>query len=628
MIRIWHDEALRWLPLWLTITMLNTSVLLGMVAWRQASASQNAQLPVAALLIILWLALAFYILFGQVRTRCQRLEMTLPIRSQTLWRRHLAAVFLAGAVVLAGSLVVLALHATLLSKAGRTQFLEIPYMALIGPLLAGLFLATTLVSSIEPGLQKLRGKRTYWALVLGNLVGIPLLLVLFIQWPWASTGICFVLAISVSRHTLRSLPAAYRLVPATAGPASAERTVAASTDQPASQWQVYRTLFTVLHTAPPWKQLTPWMVYGIGAVMGFILGGGINRWEEVASLRFLYLPIGSYMLFAGIGILTYNLYRLDSLPVSRRTILAVLMLPGLIAFSAGYATGSWARSTASDPSPMVDFKVLQTRVEVDLDGGANAGPRELETMVWVEVDSSFMGATLTGEPPTLTSPWGESHEAWSEELFKGTSALLYNPYNTSEETSADFEALMLSRAIEDIYGRSISPDELRDRYFVVEQDQVVGLRSTLDTGNERIPLLADYPALETPAKGPETPVYMLLVLVPWLLLTALFLSSFRATHSNRYIRGIYWVGLAIPMLGSMSQVVLAVFGLFSPDAGRAFLEILVRMLGSNPATWLLTWVIAIAIVLVCYRLALRQFERAEIPTSPINCSLVNWGMEE
>ena len=52
------------------------------------------------------------------------------------------------------------------------------------------------------------------------------------------------------------------------------------------------------------------------------------------------------------------------------------------------------------------------------------------------------------------------------------------------------------------------------------------------------------------------------------------------------------------------------------------------MLGSNPASWLLTWVIAIAIVLVCYRLALRQFERAEIPTSPINCSLVNWGMEE
>ncbi len=121
---------------------------------------------------------------------------------------------------------------------------------------------------------------------------------------------------------------------------------------------------------------------------------------------------------------------------------------------------------------------------------------------------------------------------------------------------------------------------------------------------------------------------MLLVLVPWLLLTALFLSSFRATHSNRYIRGIYWVGLAIPMLGLLSQVVLAVFGLFSPDAGRAFLEILVRMLGSNPASWLLTWVIAIAIVLVCYRLALRQFERAEIPTSPINCSLVNWGMEE
>ena len=578
MIRIWHDEAVRWLPLWLTITMLNTSVLLGMVAWRQASRSQNAQLPVGALLIILWLALAFYILFGQVRTRCQRLEMTLPIRSQTLWRRHLAAVFLAGAVVLAGSLGVLALHANLLSKAGRQQFLEIPYMTLIGPLLAGLLLATALVSSVEPGLQRLRGKRTYWALVLGGLVGIPLLLLLLIQWPWASAGICFVLAISVSRQTQRSLPAAYRLVPATAGPASAERTVAASTDRPASRWQVYRTLFNVLHTAPPWKQLTPWMVYGFGAVMGFILGGGIDRWEEVSSLRFLYLPFGSYMLFAGIGILTYNLYRLDSLPVSRRTILAVLMLPGLIAFSAGYATGSWARSTASDASPQVNFKVLQTRIEMDLHEGVKPRPRELRTMVWVEVDPSFMGATFGGKPPTLTSPWGESHEAWSEELFKGTSALLYNPYNTAEDTTADFEALMLSRAIEDVYGQSIPPGELRDRYFVVENDQVVGLTSYMHTGpgykvtarSRGIPLLEDYPALQVPPPGPETPIYMLFVLVPWLLLTALFLRSFRATHSIRYIRGIYWAGLAIPMLGLVSQVVLAVFGLFSPEAGARF----------------------------------------------------------
>ena len=57
MIRIWHDEAMRWLPLWLTITMLNTSVLLGLVFWRQATRDPDQQLPMTSLLIILWLAM-------------------------------------------------------------------------------------------------------------------------------------------------------------------------------------------------------------------------------------------------------------------------------------------------------------------------------------------------------------------------------------------------------------------------------------------------------------------------------------------------------------------------------------------------------------------------------------------
>jgi len=637
MIRIWHDDALRWLPLWLTITMLNTSVLLGVVLWRRATGIENLQPPTAWFLIILWLAVAFYILFGNVRTRCQRIEMTLPIPSAALWRRHLAAVFLAGATVLAGSLVVLVLHAQMMSKVGQLRLLDIPYSTLVGPLLAGLFLAAVLVNSVEPGLQKLRGRRNYWALVVGSLVGIPLLLLFLIRWPLASIGLCLTLAIAVFHQARRSLPEAFRLVPATAAAASTERTAAATTDQAGSRWQVYRTLFKILHTAPPWKQFTPWMLYVFVALMGFVLAGGIDRWMEAADMRFLYLPFGSYMLFAGIGILTYNLYRLDPLPVSRRTILAVLTLPGLIFYCAGYAGGWWALTTAPNPSPLVDFHLQEVRVEVDLHGDADAKPRELRTMVWVEVDSSFMGATLAGGPPTLKAPWGESHEAWSEELFRGSSALMYNPYNTAEEATADFEALMLSRAIEDVYGRTIPPTDLRDRYFVVENDRVVALKPDLLAvepdyrvvrPRQGLPLQEDYPDLLAPPKGPETAIYMLLVLVPWLLLTALFLRSFRADHSNRFIRGTYWAGLAIPMLGLLSQVFLSVFGLFSPAAGRGFLAIPIRSLGSNPASWLLTWIVAIAVTLACYRLALLQFEKAEIPTSPINCSLVNWGMEE
>ena len=619
--RIWHDGAIKTLPLWLTITMLNTSMLLGLVLWRQASQARDPQPPLAQLLIILWLAIALYMLAGNVRTRCQRLEMTLPIASKTLWRRHLAGVALAGSLVLAGSFGVLALHGLLLTRVGREQVLEVPYLSLVVPLLAGLLLATSLIDSVEPGLWKLRGRRSYWALVIGSLVGILVLLLLLHRWPWLATALCLALAAVVLRRTQRSLPAAFRLVPYIAAPASTETATAATTAQPVSRRQVYGALFNVLHSAPPWKQFTPWMLYFFVALMGFILAGGLNRWVDAEDLRFLYLPFGSYMLFAGIGILTYHLYRLDPLPVPRRTLFAVLTLPGLIIYCGAYTAGRLAVLTDPDPAPLVDYKVQELQVQVDLEQASAADSREPRIMVWVEVDQRFMGVTLDGEPPTLTAPWGESHEAWHQPLFRGASALMYNPYNTTEETTADFEALMASQAIERVYGTTILPEEIRDRYLVVEDSRVVGLQEGGFT------LLEDYPGLQAPAAGPETPIYMVLVLVPWFLLVALFVRSFRATSSIRFIRGVYWAGLGVLLGALLLQVVLSLFGLFSPDAGRGFLDVSIRTLGASSFIELTTWVVSLVVIVASYRFALSQFERAEIPASPVNCSLVDWGKE-
>ena len=621
MIRIWHDGAMRWMPLWLTITMLNTSVLLGAVLFRQASRHEDLQPSTAKILVILWLAVALYLIFGNVRQRCQQFELTLPIPSRTLWRRHLAAVLLAGVIVLAGSFVVLGLHSSLISRAGRQSWLEIPYASLVGPLFAGLLLAAALIGSVEPGQWKPTGRRRYWITVSAGLVGIPLLLLGLAAWPWISTTLCLTLALVIAARTERRLPDTFRIAPATATETTARNTIAVNIDGPVGRLQIYRTLFNILHTAPPWKQFTPWMVYSFIALIGFVLAGGVDRWKEMEDLRFLYLPFGSYMLFAGIGVITYNLFRIDSLPVSRRTILAVLMVPGLVIYCGGYALGWWARATAPDPEPLVTFNVRQAQVEIDLHAGDEAPPREVRTMVWVDVDPSFLGLSLSGKVPRLSTPDGESHQAWSEELFRGAPPLVYNPYNTPAETNAEFEAQMLSRAIEDVYGQRIPPDELRQRYFVVEDGKVIGLQP--DTGG--FPLLEDYPDLVAPSRGPETPVYMLVVLVPWLLLAALFFRSLRATHSVKFVRRVYWIGLAIPMIAMLGQVILAVFGLFSPDAGRAYLAVTIRSLGASPVLWAASWALCLAGISASYWLVLRQLERAEIPTSPINCSLVDWG---
>ncbi len=112
--------------------------------------------------------------------------------------------------------------------------------------------------------------------------------------------------------------------------------------------------------------------------------------------------------------------------------------------------------------------------------------------------------------------------------------------------------------------------------------------------------------------------------MPALLLTALFIRSFRASHSNRHIRAMYWVGLGLLLAMLIAQAVLAAFGIFDPEAARGFLSIFIHRLGASPISWFLTWAVSLGAVFASYRLALAQFERAEIPASPINCSFMDF----
>ena len=243
-------------------------------------------------------------------------------------------------------------------------------------------------------------------------------------------------------------------------------------------------------------------------------------------------------------------------------------------------------------------------------------------MVWVEVDQAFMGVSLKGEPPMLTSPWGESHEAWSVELFRGLPPVLYNPYNTAEETTADFEALMASRAIDDVYGETVAPEMIRDRFLVVESDKVVGLASS------GFNPMADYPGIQARSRGPEAPIYLVLVMVPALLLTAFLVRSFRAEHSNKYIRAMYWVGLGILLAVLIVQSILAILDVFDPETGRGFLAVLIYRLGESPLTTAATWLVSLGLIITAYRIALAQFEKAEIPASPINCSFMDFSKSD
>lgn len=622
--RFTYYLPLRNLPWWLAITALNTSVLIGLLLWRQAARGTDLAPPLTELLLVFWMAVAIYLLFGRPASRSPHLALTLPIPTRVLWRRQFVSSLIAGLVVLATSLGVLALHDWLLDSGGGRPALQLEYSPFVLPLVAGLLLVTTLIDGIEPGLWNPRTASGYRLKVAAALTGVLALLLLMQNWPVLAAASCALSAVAVLRRSVRALPLAYRLVPARAAePRRTDRSTEAVAMVPSGavgQRRIWRLVYTVLHTAPPWKQAAPWLLYFFVGFMGFLLAGGFDRWFDARELRYLYLPLGSYMLLAGFGLLTYHLYRIDPLPLPRRTLFAILVMPGILWFCFGYAGGLLALATDPEPRPALDYKVLPPRAE-------------LGSMVWVDIDPAFMRASLSGRVPALTSDWGESHPAWSEPLFRGLPIRVYNPYNTAAETSADFEALLTSRAIEAVYGRSLPPATISDRYFEIENDKVSGVRqssraaSHQETGFART-LLADHPDLEPPDRGPETPVFLMLGLVPGLLLIGWIVRSFRAENSERFVRVRYWLALGVLLGALLVQVLLSIFGLLNTDAAIALLAMLIHRLGEDPLLRILTWLASLAAISFSYRVALRQFERAEIPPAPIRCTLVDWSQPD
>ncbi len=642
MTRPWQTGTFRNLPLWLAVTAINASVLFGFLFWKRATQG-SLDGSLAPLLAIFWLAVAIYLLLGKPAVRAHPLDLTLPIPTRELWRRHWLGTLLGALLVLAAVLAMLAVHVWLLARLGRGTALELPILALVGPLLAATVLATALIDGIEPGLWKPRTAPHYWPRTLVRLAAVLVLLLASSRWPLFAVSVCIALSIVVVQRQRKRLPAAYRLVPTRAldtrtgdarSPAANAAALVAARTRPVSRWQVWHLVFSVLHTTPPWKRFAPWLLYVFVALMGFLLSGGPNRWIDAAELRFLYLPFGSYMLLAGFGLLTYHLFRLDPLPIPRRTLFAASTVPGLVIFCLGYGAGLLTVVTDPHASPSVTFRYLAPRVKTPVRSASDEELVDHHAMVWVEVDPGFMGVALSGEVPTLTSPWGESHPAWSDQLLRGLPIRVYSPYNTADEASADFEAWLASRAVETTFGRSLPYREIRDRYLVVDGDRVTGLQGPqIDTESGTAPgqerdlgrdLLTDHPDVEAPRSGPETPIYLVIALVPWLLLTAFIVRSFRASHSNRYIRWMYWIALGLLMGVLLLQVLLGVFGLFSLDAARTILAVSIQRLGTTPLLWASTWLLGLGLIAAAYRLALTAFERAEIPARPINCSWIDW----
>jgi len=594
--QIRQDPAVRSLPILLLLTALNTNVLMGLCYTRAATQRQAPELTL--LMAVVWLAFAVYQVLGKVRTRCSPLAMALPLPARRLWLSHMFAVLLAGALIIATSLGDVALiHRLVGERVHPGAELEMVDLAvLLGVALA---LAVVLLQASKPELSVIPFGRGYALRMVLILIGVLGLMITLGALPLPWTLVPLAVAFAVAVRSYRSLPAAFTLVPLRAvsedrrGPRTDPLTAAEKAAFTGSRRGHRRFLLATVYSSPKLGPATIWFMSPLFIMFGMIFAGSTGIWEDLRDLRILYIPMIVWLLL----LLTNQAIRLlppfDPLPISRRLLLALIVLPSLLALSLGYAAGRIAVAAQAQKKSQIEY----------LKG---------ESHYFVRVPVGHWKIAWDGEPPASSSPWGETHAARKTPLFPGSRVVLYSPFSTPEGSSPEFVALQISRAIEAIYGAKVSPTEIGNRYLELRDDGSVGLKETGFT------LPEDYPDLRPRGEGPGFPlIIMVLVALPFLVLLTLFLRTYRAGVGD-WVRNLVFVVLTVLMVALMAgQMVAAIAGVMEPPVARGFLEILIRQLGETVPGTLTAWGGSALLLAGAYWLAQARFKRIELPAKPL-----------
>ncbi len=598
-----RNGALRSLPLWGAPLLLNAILILGLVF--SSAIRRRSPVSATALVAVGWLTVAAFLAFGPGRSRCRPFDLALPISARTLWLANVAAVGLAALALVACYAASVAVAARVF-RASLAFEPDVPSLAL--NLSAATVLATILLHAPRPSLVRPSFTVGYavWAgtIVFGML---GLLAALDGSGPMIGLGLLAASAGAVA-IAYQSVPPAFAVVRRApqgrrtpAPPASPARVAAAAGDEPRARGHgfLHRATRTfVFGLSGGWKLL---LSYFFVVIVGLFVGGVTKGWvseDGLNDLRFVYLPLGSYVLFTVILPQLAVLHHLDSLPLSRRRLFVGLTLPVALAFVAAFGAGALVATRSDARTEYVDF----SRNERDGQWFLSA-PLRVYRIAW------------DGRAPTITSPWGESHPPESAHFVRGLRPVIWNPFSAPPGASARFVALQISRAAEVVYGDAISPEAIENRWLETGADGAVVGRG------EHLSLRAERPAL-TPRSGPVFPVVMALTLAPWLLLVAILLRTFRAGLGDR-VRRAAFVGIVVVFMATM----LAIFGAMVANVARPWL---IRALIQIPAWGLrgsaigiaAAWAICALLTFAAYRVAEVQFLRMEIPPKPLKLSLV------
>lgn len=537
--------------------------------------------------VFLWIAVSIYLLNAGFSSRCSgRIDTVLPLPSRRLWLVHMSAIILPGVAVPA---LITGAFAWGNWLQGLRPLVEPGVVSLAIHATVGMVLALAVLQSPRPSLYDLPLRRGYLALmiltVFGSLGFVFLLGALPRIYAIAPLGLALLLGLRVYLR----LPETFAVVPRAPEPASRPRVpgiVREERSRPAAgpgfRWLLSSTIWR-----SPFGGWT-WLYFPLFAFYGLMLSLFVSTkaWHEQAFTLILFTSV---ILCCWHLVSMSKLHVLDPLPISRRWIFAVLVVPALSAVILGYGGGLIGADLLAARRPQVDFRAVD---------GHDC----------VVVPAEFWEVAWNGELPEVRAPWGESaRPCCGLPLFRGSRTMVYKPYHTPPGRSREFVALEIGRAIEAVYGERIPTEEIRNRYLVTDQEGVVRL------GDRGFTLLGDYPGLSRRHTGSTHAVVTLLVGLPWLAFVAV---TYRTGRSGTARPVVSFTLAALFVLA----ICVGIGALMADAAGWMDLTALSRLLGilvrkaseAVPAGSLSIWGISALLLLGAYLVAQAQFQRLEI----------------
>ncbi len=612
-----RDSSMRFIGRWMFVGPAVTLTILGVIAgWRLAgvAGAEKSMADVALTLLAIWLPTAVYLGAAAGERRCSRFDMGLPVSPSDLWIAHGLAVACSGLAVLA----VTASAPWVLGWVAGHWVDEIPvaFASGVAPLalrVAAVSLLSVAISqSVSPSLERIpSGRKLVWSIIglMGILYG---LIVVLAALPLVVSLVPVAAAAALVWRTLRDLPGAMVVAPLeVAAPRGVGRSVAAqaSSREQAPDWGVVRgrghvgriwSLAMTIYRSTTKKLLAPVIAVPILAIAGYTMSGAFGSvMKSDDTIRFSLLFITSYAMLAFGGLPPRRLYLFDPIPVSRRFIFAIIYLHLVLLLGLGYGAGRIVANRAESGRELINYV-------------------ERDDHYYVSVPLRNGGIALDGNPPLATSAWGESHEVWSREIWSGRSGVVYAKFSTPHGSSREFVALQISRAVKDIYGEEISPEEVSARYLAVDAAGRV-----VPAGSE-LTLRGDHPEWRALTHGPVFPVMMLVVCGPWLLALSAYLGTLRPGFTEKRRKGTFWWGMVILMGLHFLQFVLLFMEILDHWILSGFWMIAIRELTDRmPGGEVSVWFLCGLTLFLLYRMAERRFVRVEsVPGDDIRVSLI------